>query len=58
MLIESKGSLPTNYMHAVSEIKRLTNENEQIKKLAQDKDDQIKKLEKDKQIKKLEKDKD
>ena len=31
-------------MHAFSDINRLTNENEQNKKLAQDKYDQIKKL--------------
>ena len=32
MLVETKGDIPTTFMHAFEDIKRLTNENEELKK--------------------------
>jgi hypothetical protein len=35
MLIESKGAIPNTFMHAFKDIIRLTNENDQLRKITQ-----------------------
>ena len=44
LLHKTKGALPTTYMHALSDIKRLTNENEKIKKFRDETVEQYTKL--------------
>ncbi len=44
MLIETKGAIPNSYMHAFKENIKLINENEQVKKLVNDKEEQINKI--------------
>ena len=52
LLIETKGAIPNSYMHALNDIKKLTNENEQLQKITKDYTQVKKLIDENEQIKK------
>ena len=53
MLIETKGDIPNTFKHALTDIKRLTNENEKLQKITKDYSQVKQLIDENEQVKKL-----